>query len=906
MENQVISLPCVIDTGAQCISGGTQSAHAKSFGVWALERNAGTIVEALWELRSIFFIECLCDSTGTFQWSASLVMAVFHELSSSGENGWLLYHKKCLEILEQLASCVTNTQQGAAISTGILTKVCDVGEVYGDCLQTFLRGSAMEFEWSMVNLGKIFGEQPFIGALLTQKDVQPDQRQPQQYHRLVGAMEYRHGLDCQRILYPTGSIKLLDITTFISEFSCGQPSGAIETAMRLLFISWIRGKKGLYGVKGPSFFEEMLQGSESYRLLVVNSEIGVRFALIYMYNEVQLNQQEKEFKPSTYYKAMQLLKRYISIPTESSASCDELQLELCSKVLAPVLQNEEWVIPWLWKHRDIDEEFVMAVTNTWMLDSCKDIRNHVNSIPKSHHFLITIFEKLDHGILIAILNEMFTNIFSYDIHLSVGQTQIQEARAAKINILLWIVLQIILNSDTLCRTPSLLIAVVNSFIVSVDQEWFTLKCWQSLIQIFSRIQRTTLRAVVDEVHVVEKMILVQQILLREMEIITQLSSNKLPTDTHVGAITRHLERFTIMIHFTLFIACADKKTHALLSRDSHFNNSLAQYIKRDLHVLLVKYFEPEVVWRHAASVGAVAELIVLAKECPRTNEGVQGKINTICTKDTHTIDILGRLLKGDLEIGYTIVSIGRLAQTIQKATVKPVFYFKIMQEIRYLLLNEDSHKWCILLPLFLNTTKHLFGSLDPISRRGLVNNPWNAKMIHKLLRRVVDERIHCNAYVTPSLSGICQDGPCTYRLDSGILKLSVMFLEQSPSWKFELFAESRGIPLEDIHDYRRLSPPITISDLNFAFGRCLERKKKLAHGNIDGLKELDDASAILRIIELLPGTSDVCKSGKGKIQRAQKHYADAAAPSTADATDAPFYTIIRPVEGISCCLVPIS
>jgi len=121
---------------------------------------------------------------------------------------------------------------------------------------------------------------------------------------------------------------------------------------------------------------------------------------------------------------------------------------------------------------------------------------------------------------------MFTHIFSYDIHLSVGQTQIQEARAAKINRLLWIVLQIILHSDTLCRTPSLLVALVNSFIVSVEQEWFTLKCmshpkcasypelsylsnsgWQSLIQIFSRIQRTILTAVVDEVQVVEKMIL---------------------------------------------------------------------------------------------------------------------------------------------------------------------------------------------------------------------------------------------------------------------------------------------------------------------------------------------------------------------------------------------------------------
>ena len=85
-------------------------------------------------------------------------MAIFQELSSSGENGWLFYHKKCLEILEQLASCVTNSLQlGAPLSMDTFIKVCDVGEVYGDCLQTFLRGAAMEFEWSMVNLGRIFG-----------------------------------------------------------------------------------------------------------------------------------------------------------------------------------------------------------------------------------------------------------------------------------------------------------------------------------------------------------------------------------------------------------------------------------------------------------------------------------------------------------------------------------------------------------------------------------------------------------------------------------------------------------------------------------------------------------------------------------------------------------------------------
>ena len=220
--------------------------------------------------------------------------------------------------------------------------------------------------------------------MLAQNDDQSDQRQPQQYHRLVGAMEYRQGLDCQRILYPTGTIKLLDITTFISEFTCGQSSGAIETAMRFLFISWIRGQKCLYGVEDPSFFEQLLQESESYRLLVAHPDIGVRVALIYMYNEVQLNQQEKglatirfdviltnlcvEFKPSTYFKAMQLLKRYISILSDSSASCDESQLELCPEALAPVLQNEEWVIPWLWKHKDIDEEFVMAVVrNTFSI-----------------------------------------------------------------------------------------------------------------------------------------------------------------------------------------------------------------------------------------------------------------------------------------------------------------------------------------------------------------------------------------------------------------------------------------------------------------------------------------------------------------------------------------------------------
>lgn len=114
-------------------------------------------------------------------------------------------------------------------------------------------------------------------------------------------------------------------------------------------------------------------------------------------------------------------------------------------------------------------------------------------------------------------------------------------------------------------------------------------------------------------------------------------------------ISHHLDLLTALAHFTTFMVAADDVLRSTFNRQSHFNSSLASYIMRDLHGHLTKSFEPEICWKLAASIDAVTQLVTLT----------QGRIPIMTSQQQRkqvqsTVDIVGRLLKGDLEVEYII------------------------------------------------------------------------------------------------------------------------------------------------------------------------------------------------------------------------------------------------------------
>ena len=187
------------------------------------------------------------------------------------------------------------------------------------------------------------------------------------YLNLINVLEVAHGLSNGEAItlpsiLPFGNAKLL------SQTECEPNPTVLEATIRLFFIGWFHGYRDLPGLSTSAQVEKLIQDSETYNLLSTFSELGVRIALVYIYNEVEAGGLPDNrllrscagmglgFKPSTNLKAMQLLKAYLSshiIPFTMGS--------IPPGGVAFLLRNTSWVLPWLWHHREVDEEFVVAI-----------------------------------------------------------------------------------------------------------------------------------------------------------------------------------------------------------------------------------------------------------------------------------------------------------------------------------------------------------------------------------------------------------------------------------------------------------------------------------------------------------------------------------------------------------------
>lgn len=80
----------------------------------------------------------------------------------------------------------------------------------------------------------------------------------------------------------------INSVTLIAGLGHGRPPKAVESAIRLLFIGWVNGYRELPSLTNTAQVEELIQEPESYRLLLAYPKIGVRVALIFIYNEMDL------------------------------------------------------------------------------------------------------------------------------------------------------------------------------------------------------------------------------------------------------------------------------------------------------------------------------------------------------------------------------------------------------------------------------------------------------------------------------------------------------------------------------------------------------------------------------------------------------------------------------------------
>lgn len=180
-------------------------------------------------------------------------------------------------------------------------------------------------------------------------------------------------------------LPMLDWHNFTKEYE--------YTSLRVLFVTWLNSlpqQRELEAAKNPWRMAAVLQHTEAFKRLMNHPESGVRVALIYILNQTSngLNSKFQDhffgrcmltlsaFKPSTDMGAIQLLKLYI---THRASLARFITTPSSSRTVLPgvdaspetcIAANGDWCLPWLWKRRAADSEFVLAVTSAWIMTAC--------------------------------------------------------------------------------------------------------------------------------------------------------------------------------------------------------------------------------------------------------------------------------------------------------------------------------------------------------------------------------------------------------------------------------------------------------------------------------------------------------------------------------------------------------
>lgn len=113
------------------------------------------------------------------------------------------------------------------------------------------------------------------------------------YLNLINVLEATYGVGSGEEI-TMSSITPINSATLISHLVYEQNSKEVEATIRLFFIGWFYGYRDLPGLSTSSQVEKLLDESGSYKLLTAFPELGIRVALVYIYNEVEAGSQDSK------------------------------------------------------------------------------------------------------------------------------------------------------------------------------------------------------------------------------------------------------------------------------------------------------------------------------------------------------------------------------------------------------------------------------------------------------------------------------------------------------------------------------------------------------------------------------------------------------------------------------------
>jgi hypothetical protein len=146
------------------------------------------------------------------------------------------------------------------------------------------------------------------------------------------------------------------------------------------------------------------------------------------------------------------------------------------------------------------------------------------------------------------------------------------------------------------------------------------------------------------------------------------------------------------------------------------------YVGKSYQPLLLASAKPELTWLHSASVGSLIELLVI------TGFGVNRTPNisslSIISRDeiAHREDEVGNiitvLMKRSCEMVYVVSGLCGLIPLVSAEWWKknPFVYLDVWSYMRSMMLQQETHKWCALLPSFTTALSALLKVDAPIRK----------------------------------------------------------------------------------------------------------------------------------------------------------------------------------------------
>ncbi|RPB24162.1 hypothetical protein L211DRAFT_212327 [Terfezia boudieri ATCC MYA-4762] len=234
----------------------------------------------IWRLRNTLFRAPLL-SEEALCWGIRLVKDILGELKLMGQRTDLsTLNEKGFDIMEEIIRAALHSTLGAQLPRKMILTACEIGEMI------FFQIQNSGFKGRTMDVVRMFGNRPIVDVMISQYFTTKDSQNNTTFPSLIGRLEAIHGFSLEED--PISPMAPINSATLIAGLGHGRPPKVVEAAIRLLFIGWVNGYRELPGLTDTSQVEELIQELESYKVFLAYPQIGVRIALIFIYNEMYL------------------------------------------------------------------------------------------------------------------------------------------------------------------------------------------------------------------------------------------------------------------------------------------------------------------------------------------------------------------------------------------------------------------------------------------------------------------------------------------------------------------------------------------------------------------------------------------------------------------------------------------